>query len=129
MRESIPVPFAEGIRVLNRSKFEKIYAAFDVQYHGDKWLARQHCIELDTEIGFGVSFNWKEYLTFLVANIYSEFGYNPKLGWEGLKRWNAQIIEKVEQKFIASGDEESLLAFREKLRLLQEKQISFGQNN
>ncbi|NWJ47828.1 MAG: hypothetical protein HXX08_18400 [Chloroflexi bacterium] len=129
MKESIPVPYAEGIRVLNRTKFEKIYAAFNQQYHGDKWLARQHCSELDTEIAFGVSFNWKEYLTFLVVNIYAEFGDNPALAWEGLKRWNAQIIEKVAQKFIASGDYQSLNSFREKIRLLEEKQMPFGFNN
>jgi hypothetical protein len=129
VKESIPVPFAEGIRVLNRTKFEKIYAAFDQQYHGDIWLARQHCSELDTEIAFGVSFNWKEYLTFLVVNIYAEFGNSPALAWEGLKRWNAQIIEKVAQKFISSGDYQSLNSFREKIRLLEEKQMPFGHNN
>jgi hypothetical protein len=129
MKESIPVPYAEGIRVLSRTKFERIFAAFDQQYHGDKWLARQHCTELDAEIAFGVSFNWKEYLTFLTVNVYAEFGNNPTLAWEGLKRWNTQIIEKVAQKFVDSGDYHALSAFREKIRLLEEKQIPFGHNN
>jgi len=128
-RLSLAIPFAEGIRLLSRPNFERLYAELDCQYDGDKYRALQRRANLDVEIAMGDSFSWLEYLEFLAVGLYAEFGNSPQLAWDALERWNTRIIQLLEQRWIVNRDYQALENFREKLRLLNTKQTNLNLNN